>query len=1278
MAKRFFNVLRNMFNSKRQKEFKVVNMPVEEKKDSLNEIYVDELSQAIEEMKPKQRLEIKGLDSEFLYDGTEKVVSGIELSVQLNGHTYSIEGVEAEIRGTDAGIYEGSVSGVLCVINELGVDVTNKFDICISMGKLIIRKRKIVVVSGSAKKFFDGMPLIEKNIKVEGDGLANGDKIQFDITGKQVLVGENINKFTYSFIPEDISRNYDVETNFGILDVIDREDKYEIEMISKSAEFLFDGHEKVVEGFEQQQFIINGNKYKVKGLYARVALTEEGSITNDITGKAIVYDLYGNVVSRQFNVRQRAGTLRILHNDSLNQVKLSSALYEEDNESNITNNTVDKSKVMNVQSVLLNDKFVETNMVSVVSNKEVVDELPDIQYILGDMDLKSQLFSKLYGLNADFFADQPIIKLEFSTRIANRIKEPLNIRTVGELLNLSYEKLFKVKGFGKTSFIEVDEKLRKLKTIAIDIQSTKDENAIPLLIERQNIFKEHMLEVCEGDFSFCDELDLDENDIKISNLLKEACACVDKDLLIQACTDKTHLLPIMEMLSEEAEKYNKHLYAKRLIYDAYKFIPIERRNCKVEGFIYAYTYEDTKKKFLFNVLKESQAITFIDLVKSNIIFNENYVSSIADFFKWCSFDLSEEVDKFFDNLYKKDREKFILNLRAEGNTLETIGKQLNITRERVRQIENKVRRRFSILLYRYRLILKIYAIRNQDEVLTPVELIEYFKENTDVMLYLLRGTNTLSYTYDRELDVFIVGNVDLAERTQQYVDSLPDTFSVTKIEEFINSGIEEYNLGEEILRKAIENAYNLTGKVYHRSRLTLTAIYEQILKKYYPNGIWVYGKYEIEEFRNHIFEDYGDIALPQKDRALVARVCDISILCDRGTYKPKQDTYISKQLAQDICDYIEKSEQPIFMTNTLFSVFEKQLIAEGVENKYYLQGILHEIFGDRWIFRRDYISKDDRFTSVYSEIVNFIKKSTYPVKKQEIFEAFPGITEIVLNLATSDSDILNLFGEYIHSCHLKLSDGDIKYLHGTVEIYLTDKDVCHCKEIYGYINYDNPTLLSNNYVMNAFSLYSLLECLFATKYNFSRPFISRENAEIKRGNDILYEMVRGCDKIEIYEIQDFAKTYHFQLNSILDFIDSCNDTHILANNSTVISIEVAGLNEAIVNIIEKEILGEIRGTIPITQLQCIHKFPKIPIQWNEWLIYSVIKKWGTSLEVAASANQFRQSVPLVSKKGQMNRESFENISVEEAGSISVVDDLTNIDDLIGKYLMEDLGGLDEL
>ena len=295
--------------------------------------------------------------------------------------------------------------------------------------------------------------------------------------------------------------------------------------------------------------------------------------------------------------------------------------------------------------------------------------------------------------------------------------------------------------------------------------------------------------------------------------------------------------------------------------------------------------------------------------------------------------------------------------------------------------------------------------------------------------------------------------------------------------------------------------------------------------------------------------------------------------------------------------YIETSDNSVFMMSTLFNVFEEELRSENVDNKYYLQGILHEIFDGKWYFRRDYISKDDKITSIYTEIVTFIKKAGYPVNKQEIRRKYPGITEIVLNLATNDPKILNLYGCYIHGDNLKLTKEDIVFLRGVVENFLAKKDSWHCRSLYEYIMDKNSIILQKNYINIPFGVYSLLEYCFRDEYNFSRPYIAKNGAEIVTTFEMLQEVVRGSDTMEIADISTYARKNYHQINNILDFLDSCNDTHLLINVSEIASIDIIGITVEDVIDIEKILDKEVTTTIPINNLKCVHLFPKLNVPW---------------------------------------------------------------------------------
>lgn len=869
----------------------------------------------------------------------------------------------------------------------------------------------------------------------------------------------------------------------------------------------------------------------------------------------------------------------------------------------------------------------------------------------------AETYAVIYKLDIETLAGVEIDKSAFSFRTNKRL-ENANINTVDELIMHTPEDLMQIDGFGAVCQKEVKDYVKSLSVIENDDFAN---------YEKLGISPDVADKFFSGDFNI-DPDEYTDEELEIIERCKAAYQDVDS-ALIAACKDDVKKVgSLLGCLNNFAKKVEKIEKLRNQIAEDYL-------KCKVKFFVAAFSRDEIRREELLKLCrdKEESMNAFISDIKCTGVDNSKMILAY-EFLEWCSFDIKSEVADIRQIYEKNDREYLVLKERAKGQTLEQVGELFEVTRERIRQIEKKATRKFQNWQNKHRLLLKIYAVRNGDDVLTPTELAEYFGDEVDLLMYMYRNNVSGDIIYDKQLDVFIVGDKNATEKVNDYIDSLPETFKDDKVEDFIRIGVEDYDLSEELLRKALDDSYRVTGNIYHRSRLTLTTLYYQVFKNQFPDGLHIYDPEEIRLFREAAKREYN-IDIDGSDRSIIAVLAKVGILCDRGTYKADDGIEMSDELASKIETYIDNSEHPVFMTNTIFSIFERDLLEENIDNKYFLQGLLHKRFDGKWIFRRDYISKDESFTTVYASVVEFIKNSAHPVSKDDIYNAFPGITEIVISLAVSDRDILNLFGVYIHSSKLNISSKEKEYLHKKTEEALEKESICHCKEVYGNVVADYPELLINNYVNYAFSMYSLLEYLFGDEYSFSRPFIARKGVEISRANTIIHEMVSEADSLEIDMIKSFAKEHHIVIYSILDLIDTCNDTHLLVNDLELRRIEDIGITPEKALAIDEILNEEVCETMPIAQINSINLFPEIKCEWNEWLIYSIIKKWSKKFEVATNSKYFKLSAPLISPIGKMDTSDFDDMSKDEIGKIAVADDLDDIDNLIADLDFEDLGGI---
>ena len=261
----------------------------------------------------KFEIDVTANSGEFKYDGTEKTVEGIiEDTFVFNGETFVVTGLTAKQTEVDAGTYAVNVEGTAVVTDAYDNVVTDQFAVETHAGQLVITKREVILTSATDEKEYDGTALTNGEVTVTGDDWAKGEGASYDVTGSQTLVGSSENTFTYTLNENTDADNYTITTNNGILTVVTREAKYEVEVEANSGEFLYDGEEKIVTDFITLEVEAeNGLIYKVEGLTAEGKGTDAGEYPVNITGTPVVKDAAGNDVTSEFAVRVIPGKLVI-------------------------------------------------------------------------------------------------------------------------------------------------------------------------------------------------------------------------------------------------------------------------------------------------------------------------------------------------------------------------------------------------------------------------------------------------------------------------------------------------------------------------------------------------------------------------------------------------------------------------------------------------------------------------------------------------------------------------------------------------------------------------------------------------------------------------------------------------------------------------------------------------------------------------------------------------------------------------------------------------------
>lgn len=881
---------------------------------------------------------------------------------------------------------------------------------------------------------------------------------------------------------------------------------------------------------------------------------------------------------------------------------------------------------------------------------------------------------ELFNLIPESYRNMEISKLPFSTRIINRLYRQ-NIKTVESLLKVDIAYLTKIDGFGKACLEQVYRTLENIpqsNTVSIVNSVVPAHNAIDPTVNKKCKFSaEHTIaltyksQILSGNYSFIEYDELGPKEKKQLLKYEEAFNTLGKDLTEKCIHDTSYVLSLMRML-ERFRIRNENYDDLRALVDG---IPQIRRQNKCKFYISAYTSNEALQKRLKDCYSSENAplYSIIDTINYE---NKLLLDEATKFIKWCYYNISDQITKLFNNLYANERRKTVIEARANCLTLNDVGDLLCITRERVRQIEKKAKSFFVNSQSKLKIVAKIYADKNGNNIITYEDIVEVSGDNAKALVYLLKISESSFYTYDDNLDAFVIGNVDISSRIHSYIDSLPDIFRKNEMQDILALAKEQKDLDFKYVEKAIFASYKLSGDVYHRKRLTLSKIYDNVLRVHYPNGIHIYDDNQLSEFRKLIINEYGDVGLPATNRAIIARISSIGVLFGRGTYIAKRKQWMPRALENNLLNYIKKSNTPILLIGSIFYEFEDDLIKAGIDNRYFLQGVLKDLFGDQFYFRRDYITKDKNFTSIYSSIISYIEEKKYPVKKEELKSKFQGVTDIVITIATNDNSILNYFGEYIHSSHLVIYENEKTSLYNQLINILNDNTARHIKDIYPDLLKNNEIVFTRNAANSTFCAYSVLEFLFRNQFQFSRPYIAKKGIEIGRPAERLHEMIYQEEEFLISEIRDFAKDNHFQITSMIEYLNSLNDKYMIRDIDTMASIDSMGVSEGITKEVEEIISEDLSVTTPIRNLICFGKFPKINVNWSEWIVYSCLNKWGKKLDVELSSGQYKFSIPLVSPKGKMDISMFNNVMIKPVKI--KIDDMDDIDDLLSDIITEDM------
>ncbi len=785
---------------------------------------------------------------------------------------------------------------------------------------------------------------------------------------------------------------------------------------------------------------------------------------------------------------------------------------------------------------------------------------------------------------------------------------------IKDLEGFDFNKLYEQRGFGKTKVNKVIERYNEVVTIDIPSNPVQNQRQRCLISERVRIKIEDLIQYGQN-IEMPDDLTKDE--LFILNKAK----CAVEELGIDMC-QLAYLYPrSISLITNEFEKLEKDANLederRKKLFSVFKNICNSNKIKKVYPLIRAYAEDDIRMKLLLDIFSNCSTVAELIREFKNISRDNIYTVEALKFLKWLHTNLEESALNSCFKIFDKDNYKKVIYNRAHGSTLEEVGQLLGVSRERIRQMEQKVQTLFDSVIIRTRIMWLLSASLNGKTIITREEVSDYLRNNANEIIYLLINSKSNYFDYSKELDLFIISDQVNASKLDSVLDELPEIIISLELDNIIEQTTNEFKIESESIKRAVESKYRVSGQVYHKRKISLAEMYNIVLQRYYPTGMKLFEKTEHDRFRRHIEEMFGDVKLPQNNRAVDARVASIGILCDRGTYIHPDYIKIENNLIEEIKDYIKKGLRNSYTFLEIFEHFKDQLLLDSnVNNRYFLQGILKYHYNREFYFTRDMISKTPNIESLDDQIEMFVSKYDI-VTKDQLRKNFAGITEAMLLTTISRCKAIITIenGEYMHIRNLNIIEADYE-ISKVISNLIFDMPVSS-RKLLEVLFLTHSDFLSRNQVFSHIKLFSVIQYMFRNKYKFSRPFIAKQDTEEITKISIVKNYLNGRDYYEISELIEFCELNLLKFLSWSSLIDNLSDEYIRVDSGICVNIDQLDIDEKKIESI-KNILKDVissKGYISARKITDFMFYPPIGINWNGYVLKSIVEKYISEIEV---------------------------------------------------------------
>lgn len=626
-------------------------------------------------------------------------------------------------------------------------------------------------------------------------------------------------------------------------------------------------------------------------------------------------------------------------------------------------------------------------------------------------------------------------------------------------------------------------------------------------------------------------------------------------------------------------------------------------------------YQDYSIYNIFNYIKLNEPIIYDRFINQSNFNIENFYYQypfLLEYFIESLELFSSSIKERFKSLIMKintERELKVISERLNGKTLEEIGHLIGVTRERIRQIETKAKRKIKSLANRITdKELSLYlSIFNDVNLITYDEFEAIFEELSSPFLELLNGLDNKKISNFTNLEIITADKYYIYKNILFFynLDSAINYEEILEHWKIITDEEENHHFEYFFQRYYFKSGIFSLKKDVFNNKVEKVKF---ILKQYFKDGIKVYSDDDINLFKKYYSTVFGESELiSQSTRTVGSYITRYTKIIDKGTYKIVENSFAFSQTELEIIFQLLGKQSLTYIEDLLESYNSNSLTRE-IESAELFSRVLKPHLKD-FHSNRFYIAKEEVLLDYSNYIPSFIENSGGVVSASDIIRKFPGIhSKTILNIVNQSDEILtNRNHNYIHVKNVGLSKEELDILKNKLYKQLETSDIIHTTDLYQLIRYDKNITMNEMVLEDSLGIFNVIKYYFSSEFNVYRPLMSRKTTFVGPYYEMINHYVFNKDIVKTTEIAEFNKKIQ-KMNQIRLLIERKNPDYYLVDSKTFMKKSLTGINDFIAKKM-KQILKVFFENNPYQDLDDFNSwnlFPKLSVPWTNQLVYSII------------------------------------------------------------------------